>query len=288
MPTEQEKFYGFMNEATAPVQWAVRQIKFWLTVLACIAILIVGVFGCGFWWVVGGYNADQEEANKYTIQHSHQRLVDFSVYYGSPKGDPEPDSTYCCDLSLRARLTSTTPCSGQPDLMGIRDERTKFLNWTSVGQGWSSEENGSLAMYRSYRRAKYNMEELCRFLRQTATPSVPQPDLSAAPIIRLYFSRASGAGRDGHIFGMCVATGPQYILRNNMWYEQCPPEDRVPAVGRFRTLTSGQQQAINLLESTLSDEFWVKVARANGITDTEAVKTAAKSSRKSVNEFDKD
>jgi hypothetical protein len=85
MPSEQEKFYGFMNDATAPVQWAVRQIKFWLTVLACIAMLIVGVFGCGFWWVVGGYNADQEEANKYTIQHSKQRVVDFSVYYGSPR-----------------------------------------------------------------------------------------------------------------------------------------------------------------------------------------------------------
>jgi hypothetical protein len=161
--------------------------------------------------------------------------------------------------------------------MGIRDEKTKMKNWTSMGQGWSSEENGTLAMYRSYRRAAETMEELCRFLRQTVTPSVPQPDLSAAPIIRLYFSRASGAGRDGHIFGMCAPRGPRY--------DYCSPEDQVPAVGRFRTLTDGQQEAINLLESTLSDEFWMRVAGANGVTDLSRIQFAAASNRKAMNDW---
>jgi hypothetical protein len=262
MPTEQEKFFGFMNDATAPVQWAVRTIKSWLQLIGIVLMLIIGVFGCFLWWTAGGYNADQEEANKAIASASRPYTVDFSIYYGSPKDNPKPDPTYCCDMTLRASIENTGLCA-QPDLMGIRDERTKFLNWTSVGQGWSSEENGNLAMYRTYKRAAWNMEALCHYL----TQAVPRPDLSAAPVVLMFFTRASGTKRDGSIVGMCVPHGPRY--------DYCNPEDRVPAVGRFRTLTKGQQEAIDALESTLTVDFWLKVAHANGFNDDYQTKFVA-------------
>lgn len=132
-------------------------------------------------------------------------------------------------------------------------------------------------MNRSYRRATMNLEALCRFL----APN-PHPDLSAAPVLSMWVMPDDTM--DGHIVGMC----PGVRRVGSTTLPHCSdPNDRVPAVSRFGGLTDGQQRAVKLLESTLSNEFWLRVASANGVADTAAVRAAARNSRTFNDEFNK-
>jgi hypothetical protein len=254
MPSEQEKFFGFLNTATAPAQWAVRQIRDWLKLIGAVAMLIIGVvcypFWISFWWAIGGTNMEQVNDNVYIARVSTPFVADFRLYHGSPKGDPPTDPSFKTSVA-------PAPCDSQPKLAAI--------------DKWDEP------MYRSYRRAKYNMEDLCRFV---LPPANPHPDLSAAPVVSLWF--IAEQNMTGRIVGMC----PGVRWSGMAWCEY--DKDQVPAVSRFGGLTEGQRRAVKLLESTLSDDFWLRVAHANGVTDDAVVRTAAKNSRifndKSTNE----
>ncbi len=254
IPSEQEKFYGFLNDATAPVQWALREIRDWLKLLGIVAMTIIIVVGTpfwlAFWWAIGGNSMEQEEENVYIARISQPFVADFSRYHGSPRGNPDSDPL----LSFEDQHPS--PCDSQPRLLA------------AVGDSKNP-------MWRSYTRAKYNMENLCRFVSMTN----PNPDLSAAPLVTLWYDR-SGVGR---VVGMC--SGGSWSQRP---LPHCnDPKDQVPAVSRFGGLTEGQRRAVNLSESTLSDDFWLQVASANGITDTAVVRAAAKNSRTFNDKFNK-
>ena len=88
-------------------------------------------------------------------------------------------------------------------------------------------------------------------------------------------TRSSNGERNGRIAGMCIPHGPGL--------KYCNAEDQVPAVDRFRTLTKGQQEAIDALESTLTVDFWLKVAHANGFNDAFQTKFVAAKDIKAMN-----
>jgi hypothetical protein len=116
--------------------------------------LVLAPFWLAFWWAIGGNNMEQETENIEIARISQPFVADFSLYHGSPRGKPGYDPF------VPFADQHPSPCDSQPRLVAL---------------------GGGDPMYRSYMRAKYNMENLCRFVSMTN----PNPDLSAAPLVTL-------------------------------------------------------------------------------------------------------
>jgi DnaJ-domain-containing protein 1 len=279
MQEQQAQFWGLVNFVTSPIRILINGLKLLLTLVFLVILALVTPVIMFFYF----YQEKQDfthflykDATAYrqtiplAFDGTNPPLASHFCGVGAGCAIDELSESPACELTSGCRYTHGKVPSGWAaiNLFGFVGEYGDFWHW-ALGK--------EAPMYNAVVGAQstaYNLRGTLSYLRPDAELQFPDaPKVTVA----VYSDPHWG------VMPTMADITPEFLMTGLCPTDDCVPERdyhfRIAHELMVPTLTKGQQKAVDELNYTMSDEYWLLEAHKNGIYDDTAVLAAASENR---------